>query len=519
MFETSMRISSFLPPFLLTLASLLFIYIGTSYIVSPDQVIRPLIILCLILAILTIPVYFLTRDWNWTGLLLVVIVLGLFSSTLFASAYSITVFSILLLSWLIHKILKRNLVIGHVFLVLNATSLIAIILSLTVLYSRIDKVPPSYYRAAMEAIDSKNYTNISPKAGIKPDIYFIVVDGYGRADTLQQLYGLDNSQFIGFLEQHGFTVSRNSRSNYPKTILSITSILNMEYIQTLVPQLDNSILWWLMSPWLDHSRVRTSLEKIGYTSVSISTDWSITDNPTTDYYFKSHLIMLSDFERYFLGVTPLRMVQPLLENVSSVATFGAHRRSVLKNFSSLIESTSVPGPKLVVAHILLPHPPFVFSSAGGPLNPRYSFSFNDASDYPGTPGQYRDKYADQVLFLNSQLEKVIESILENSRTPPIIILQADHGPGMLLDSISREDSCLAERFSIFSAYHLPGMDSDIVPDDLTSVNLFRVIFNEYFGANLPMLENRQYFPGQVDKVYDLEDVTAEIGDIKNCSAK
>lgn len=345
---------------LLTLACLAFIYIGSSYIVSPGQVLRPFIILSLILFILSWPAYWLTKNWNWTAILLVIVVLGFFSSTLFAYAYSITIFSLLLILWVAFRILRREFGMPQIFIALNAVSIVAIGLTLSVFAMRMSKVPPAYYGAAWNVMRSKNSVPLDAAAGVKPDIYFIILDGYGRADILKELYGLDNSQFINFLERKGFTVSRDSRSNYPKTVLSITSMLNMEYVQSLVPHSGDAILWWLMSPWIDHSRVRNFLERIGYTSVSVSTDFDITDNATTDYYLKSHPVMLSDFERYFVGVTPVGMLEPFLGDVFPLATFDAHRQSLQGNLSSLIESTTIPGPKFVVAHIILPHPPFVF---------------------------------------------------------------------------------------------------------------------------------------------------------------
>jgi hypothetical protein len=410
-------------------------------------------------------------------------------------------------------------VLNHIFVVVNIVSLLAIILSAVILYPRFNAIPSSYYSNYRNVINEKEFVTLDSDVAIKHDIYFIVLDGYGRADILEQLYGYDNSEFIHYLEQKGFTVPENSRSNYPRTVLSLTSTLNLEYVETLVPQMEASTMWWLLSPWLEHSRVRTSLEKIGYTSVSINTGWGITDNPTTDYYFKSHPIILSDFERYTSAATPLKIFWPVLEDLASVPTFDAHRRIQLNNFNSLVESTAIPGPKFVFAHIILPHPPFVFSSNGTPINPERSFTLSDASDYPGTPEQYRDEYVGQMQFLNSKLEMMIESILQNSQYPPIILLQADHGPGMLTDFASAANTCLTERLSTFAAYHLPMVDPGIVPDNITSVNLFRIIFNEYFGANLPILEDSQYYPRQSVFIHDLEDVTASIDSREKCSFK
>lgn len=504
----------------LVLASLYFLYVAASFMVAPSEIIRPLIVLWLVLILLFMPAYWVTRDWNWAGLLLVVIVLGLFSIGIFAFAYSLAVVLILVLLWVAYRLLlRKRLGMRHVYIVLNTVSLTAIALSSTVLIPRLGTIPTTYYQNTRDVVESKKYVEISQNQSPKPDIYYIILDGYGRADILEELYEFDNTEFINYLVGKRFIVPNRSRANYPKTALSVTSTLNMDYITGFAPELDNSILWWLMSPWLDHNLVRTSLERIGYTSVSASTDWSITDNPTTDYYLKSLPIILTEFDRYILGVTPLKTLQPLIQNLATAPTYDSYRRSQINNLDSLVRSSTIPGPKFVFGHVLLSHPPFVFTSDGSPINPQYAFSFNDGSDFPGSPEQYREQYTGQIKFLNSQLQPVIESILKNSEQPPIIILQADHGPGLFTDFASVNNTCLAGRFSTFSAYYLPGMDPEKIPADITQVNLFRIIFNEYFDTNLPVLENKQYYPRQAVGIYDLEDVTARVDDGENCNFK
>jgi hypothetical protein len=514
-----MRNSSIASSFLLILASLYFLFSGVSFLISPVEMIRLLLSLWLFILLFSFPAFWLTKDWNWAGILLIVFILGFLSRPIFAYAYSTTVLVILLLLWVTFRLLfKRKLTFRHVYFVINLISFVAIILTSTVTVSRFKTIPSSYYRNIRDVIASKKFVELDGTRN-KPDIYFIVLDGYGRSDILKNYYGFDNSPFISTLKEKGFIVPAEARSNYPKTVISVTSTLNMDYVDQFAPQLQNSILWWLMSPWLDHNLVRTSLERIGYSSVSISTDWSITDNPTSDYYFKSHPIVLSDFERYFFSATPAKMFQPLLEKFASAPTYNAHRRSQINNFEALRRLNTLPGPKFVFAHIILPHPPFVFSKDGSPRNPRYAFSFNDASDYPESLKEYRREYVEQAEFLNSQLEPLIDSMLKNSKAPPIIILQADHGPGMLTDFASADNTCLPERFSPFSAYYLPGLDPQKIPEDITPVNLFRIIFDNYFDANLPMLENKQYYPRQAISVYDLENVTSLVDLGQNCSPK
>src|SRR5690606_38291408 len=66
-----------------------------------------------------------------------------------------------------------------------------------------------------------------------PDIYYIILDGYPRSDTLMEYFDYDNNEFDGFLESNGFVVFDDSYTNYSQTALAIPSILNMSYIKDL----------------------------------------------------------------------------------------------------------------------------------------------------------------------------------------------------------------------------------------------------------------------------------------------
>lgn len=74
----------------------------------------------------------------------------------------------------------------------------------------------------------------------------------------------------------------------------------------------------------------------------------------------------------------------------------AHRRSQLNNFVALTARTEIQRLKFVFAHIILPHPPFVFTRDSSPRDPKYVFSFVDATDYPGSKEQYREQYVKQT---------------------------------------------------------------------------------------------------------------------------
>jgi hypothetical protein len=180
------------------------------------------------------------------------------------------------------------------------------------------------------------------------------------------------------------------------------------------------------------------------------------------------------------------------------------------SFSTLSQLSLSSGPKFVYAHIIAPHPPFVVDAEGNPIEPGYAFGLNDADEFPLGRDRYRDGYVGQVQFVNQQLKGTIDALLRNSARPPIILLQADHGPGQFTDFGSAERTCLKERLSVFSAYYLPGLPTSSVPPDITPVNLFRLIFNRYFGTELPLLPNRFFYNGDPLYLFRLNDVSSRV---------
>jgi hypothetical protein len=99
-----------------------------------------------------------------------------------------------------------------------------------------------------------------------------------------------------------------------------------------------------------------------------------------------------------------------------------------------------------------------------------------------------------VRFINQEILQVVDVLLENSDTPPIIIIQGDHGP---LPDLAQEG---AQRMPILNAYYLPGIQmGKVLYPAITPVNSFRVVLNSYFGQHLPFLEDQSYFAPLEDR--------------------
>ena len=63
-----------------------------------------------------------------------------------------------------------------------------------------------------------------------PDFYYIVVDGYSRADFIKENYYYDNVGFIESLTEKGFYVVEEASGNYSHTWMSTASTLSMKYL-------------------------------------------------------------------------------------------------------------------------------------------------------------------------------------------------------------------------------------------------------------------------------------------------
>lgn len=352
---------------------------------------------------------------------------------------------------------------------------------------------------AMVADTLVSEAEVDPAArAAAPDIYYIILDGYGRPDILQALYDLDGSAFLGYLDSQGFQIPSHSRANYPRTDLSLLASLNMQYIDRLAAspsakEVSNGFANYAPIQYLvENNSVVRSLDNLGYEFILISSGYAFIgthQNPRADYCYCGNaprsLMFTEIFNRTPLVLIPSETLMP----------HTAHREKVRYAFEQLRSMPDRPGPQFVFAHILVPHPPFVFNAEGAAVGNEVPFSLEDASHYEGSTEMYLEGYAAQVRFVDRQLQQVAEAILARSGTPPIIIFQGDHGPGLLWDWEDFDNSYVPERMSIFAAYHLPGASPPTMPDDMTPVNTFRILFNSYFGTDFEMLPNRSFTTG------------------------
>jgi hypothetical protein len=343
--------------------------------------------------------------------------------------------------------------------------------------------------------------HIAPPEAL-PDIYYIVVDAYAGADVLQDTYQLDNSEFLAYLSDKGFYVAHESRSNYSQTALSLASSLNLSYLDTLADQLDATTDDRRpLQQMIQDSCLVQFLRAHGYTIFASATGYEITELKKADVFLApDNLLAPGSFEEALIALTPLSALQK--------TWFDFRRQRILFALEHAADASDRPEPTFVFIHVLAPHWPFIFAQDGAPIQPPRGQGMRTDYEYEEVIEGYRN----QLLFVNELLQRSIDEILSHSTSPPIIIVQADHGPDAKLDpDWNIEGTELRERMSILNALHLPGQAHDDLYPEITPVNTFRVILNRYFHADLGLLADRAHF-SRWDQPYLFTDVTDLVSD-------
>lgn len=399
---------------------------------------------------------------------------------------------LLISNWLIYFIVISKSDFRGFVAFMNVSSFVAIAIPGYSIIMALLNPPPMEIRQVPDVLSQKQ---IDMK-GTTPNVYFIILDGYGGQKALEEFYTVKNSSFISFLEDQGFWVSKASRSNYMRTVLSLPATLNMEYLDEFIEmnELEESKDERPFAYLLRWNYVKGFLMNMGYESVGISSGFAGWDMIGADHFLNQRNDGMNQFRAMLHSHTP---VYPILRELAFEDPFAKHRELQIQTIEAIGDIPDMfDTPIFTFAHILSPHPPFVFDADGELIHPREPrFHLGDGTYVVGATmdvSEYRMQYIAQMAALNRLLEVTIRKLREKD-PGAIIIIQGDHGPGAQLVWGSIEETNLLERSSILNAIYLPKQDYDDLYDTMSSVNTFRFIFNKYFGAEHEILPDLHYF--------------------------
>ena len=262
----------------------------------------------------------------------------------------------------------------------------------------------------------------------KPDIYLLIFDEYTSTKALQSYYQFNNSGIDSFLHRSGFYLFPDSKSNYMRTAFSVASILNFDYVNGIKETKHTDTKDVILSyKKIKHNRLFQILEESGYQTINYS-NFDIYKNPSktrqTFRVFNERLIASNTFFGRITTDLGWRIKSQALKNIlgtgDSWQTFQDINQRTLASIKTEA-NRQLQKPKFIYAHLFMPHPPFLYDSAGK-LNPETYFSIDK---------HYNEKYIPLYLsylqYTNQHLRNIVQLIQEKTNHKAVIILLGDHG--------------------------------------------------------------------------------------------
>jgi hypothetical protein len=473
--------------------------------ISIIYIIRPIIIYTLFTISLLVLAKLVIKDWEKVGLIVTPLIisnsvfgvlfeqmqkislLGLSLKHRFILAIALGILLAVLIVFVIKA--KGNLTVGNKFL--SVISLAAVLIPLGQI--GFHELSNSNVFLKSNNDQSKNGSTFHASTAY-PDIYYFILDGYGRSDVLKKTFKYDNSDFIQGLKQLGFYIADCSRSNYSFTRPSLSSSLNMDYLDVIASEVTPDVKNILaLDKYIQNNSVQTKLKELGYEIVSFETGYLFTEFHQADHY-----IPTSNFSLMRPYLTPLERILldesgfKLLETLEPIQTWSAWSSVyegylINNNKIELLSKLDLPSPKFVFVHLTISHPPYVFTQ-NGQFQKDIRFYINDKGR-PINEAFGREGYVNGITYLNSKLLPLLKVLQSSSTTPPIIILQGDHG------------NMIFQQQEILNAYYFPDRDYHLLYSKISPVNSFRVVFNKYFLESKPLLPDRAYKSNLVNFPY------------------
>lgn len=314
----------------------------------------------------------------------------------------------------------------------------------------------------------------------KPPVYLVILDEYAGKHTLQNSFNFDNSSFYKELSKKGFHVVDSSIANYHRTLLSMASMLSMDYVGKRDELMKN-----------EHYTFRKAIKQVE-------------TNPVTDFFSKNgyEIKNYSFFDlkeapamvqndlwggniRFFVNQTFYGRIQKSLisflarKKISSYFVEKIENKFVSEIDKSLAESVEsekkrdiISGrPAFTYIHLNMPHAPYLKDSLGNRIPQKVRQAYNME--------EKQAAYLQYLVYCNKRMLQWIDEILIASDGKAVILLMSDHGTAL---SGAHTDRGLDN----LNAIYIPGADHSKWYKGFSNVNQFRLVFNELFKQNMEL---------------------------------
>jgi hypothetical protein len=322
----------------------------------------------------------------------------------------------------------------------------------------------------------------------RPNIYYILLDCYPGSGYQREVLNVEENDFDVYLKQKGFYVVDESRSNYNMTSFSIASLFNMVYLDWL--PLNEKVKPYHYNKTIQLVRnalVFDWLAEQGYELHNLS----VFDMPGKPSHNKEQFLSTTGkeiilhntfwkclYRDVFPGIFP-SIKKKMVEDARNtrkerLQVFRRYNRQILDSLYQLPGRPSN-NPKFVYAHLEMPHFPYFYDSTGKAYPDELVFGKDIITN--------KERFKNYIGYTNLQVMTLLDSVFMRNNSRDIIIIQSDHGLNDL--DVKRRD----DAFRNYTAFYFPDRDYGQMKNGLSNVNTFRIIFNKYFGQQLPLLKD------------------------------
>lgn len=333
----------------------------------------------------------------------------------------------------------------------------------------------------------------------RPDVYFLVFDSYPGTSFLKKFMNFDNGSFNQELEELGFFVVKNPKSNYNRTAFSIASTLNFGYLQNIYSYKNIGPKDYAQANLtIKESIIPKFFKQQNYSFYNLS----IFDIGTTEAIRRETFLTMPEPDILLYNTLPGRIKHDLLWNLlagkyssrliqnlltKSKEEFKREQEeknsynNIVLDSLARIPFQEIHSSKFVYAHLYLPHPPFFYDENG---------KRNDIN-YIVTDSSLRNKdlFLSYLKYTNKLIIEIVKKINGASQNKSVIIVQSDHGFRDFAGGPSHPQSF----FKNYSAIYFPDKNYSTLYDTLSNVNVFPIILNKYFNTSLSMKQDSSVF--------------------------
>lgn len=386
-------------------------------------------------------------------------------------------------------------------LALNVMSALLVVMVLVPIISGVSVALARSASVVDRSASAASTVAVPPAVKATRDIYHLVFDRYGSNEAFAIRFGIDNSEFTRWLRGRGFQVVDDARANYSGSAVSLASTLGMSLIDQIAAQMGPDVGYY--GPILDRVRRNPAgawLQERGYEYIHLGSWYP----PTAASAIADRSLgpdISSDFATTLMDNSALPVIFDPFPDAKR-----RHATAAWLQFDRLEELAAQRGgsARYVFAHVLVPHPPYVFTEDG-------SFAPGDATA------------ASQLAYTNARIMALVEDLLARPEPErPIIILQADEGPvpddyyakDEVFSWETASDEDIAGHFGVLNAMYLPGPEGvEELPPGISLVNTYPEILARYFGVTVPREPDRSW-ASKAETPYDLVEVTARLDAIE-----